>query len=120
MKHQRNAPLIVDSGMRRFWALIDPKDGTLYARSLSADFSPRKGENGAGEWSHWDIPLFASLAVARRAAAEELRELYEHVASELGISVRSLRRRVSARLWLVPIEVRVTAVPRRARTTPAR
>ncbi len=57
-------PLIVDRKMRRFWVLIEKKDGTMWANRVSAEYSvDRMGD--------YEVDLFTSLETAERAAAHE-------------------------------------------------
>lgn len=61
---EQNPPLCVNKRTRRFWALIDPQDGTLHCVNVSAEFSPREG--------HDEVALYTSEATAARAAAFRL------------------------------------------------
>jgi hypothetical protein len=55
-------PLIVDKKTRRFWALIDPMDGTLYCVNVSSDID-------AGPRGHDEVVLFTRSDDAERAVA---------------------------------------------------
>jgi len=64
MKSERK-PLIVDNDMRRFWALVDKGDGTLWAPGVSAEYSV--SANGDNE-----VSIFTTEETATRAAAHAL------------------------------------------------
>lgn len=66
------SPLIVDPQTKRLFALVDVKDGTLYASNTSSEFSPIKGERGAGKYSHWEVNIFTTIETAKRSAADAM------------------------------------------------
>jgi len=57
-------PLIVDRKTKRFFVLVDPKDGTMFCNSISSEFDLGVG---AGN-SHDEIAVFTNIADAERAA----------------------------------------------------
>jgi hypothetical protein len=81
---RRLEPLIVDKKMKRFWVLVDPKDGTMNASCVSADYSVnREGD--------YEVTIFPNYETAKRAAAHELL----HYGAELvAVEVVVLRREI--------------------------
>jgi hypothetical protein len=61
-KPATDAPLIVDKKTTRFWALVDPKDGTLWFDQVSSEID-------RGSESHDEVVLYTDNHVARRAVA---------------------------------------------------
>jgi hypothetical protein len=76
---KNNSPLIVDRKTKRFWVLVEPKDGTMYASAVSRESSV--DPNG-----DYEVILFTGLKSAQReAAAEKLRNDVDAVPVEVEI-----------------------------------
>ena len=74
----RMTPLIVNSRTRRFFALVDQKDGTLWCLKIGTEFG-----------DHDEITLYTSLDVAECSAAyERLHNSAKLKAIEVVVSVR--------------------------------
>ena len=77
--------LIVDRNTTRFFALVDPRDGTLFCRSVSVEFSPAETD-----FEHDEVSVYTSANVASRAAAAE--KLHTNVAlAAVEVEIRRLR-----------------------------
>lgn len=63
MKSERpSKPLIVDRKTKRFWVLVDRKDGAMWCSNVSSDIDH-------GSESHEEVEIYTSEAIAMRAAA---------------------------------------------------